>query len=63
MSASPCSPGPLRKAGRLATFHRPAASLTTIGAFERATVGWFDLARKTCLRPGFGLALIDLSRS
>jgi predicted DNA-binding protein with PD1-like motif len=24
-----------------------AASLTAIGAFERATVGWFDLARKT----------------
>ena len=25
----------------------PAASLTAIGAFERVTVGWFDLARKT----------------
>jgi len=24
-----------------------AASLTALGAFERATVGWFDLARKT----------------
>ena len=24
-----------------------AASLTAIGAFERATVGWFDLAKKT----------------
>ncbi len=24
-----------------------AASLTAIGAFERVTVGWFDLARKT----------------
>ena len=24
-----------------------AASLEAIGAFERATVGWFDLARKT----------------
>jgi predicted DNA-binding protein with PD1-like motif len=24
-----------------------AASLSAIGAFERATVGWFDLARKT----------------
>lgn len=27
-----------------------AASLTAIGAFERATVGWFDLARKTYRR-------------
>jgi len=25
----------------------PAASLTAIGAFEKATVGWFDLERKT----------------
>ena len=25
----------------------PAASLTAIGAFERATIGWFDLASKT----------------
>ena len=24
-----------------------AASLTALGAFERATVGWFDLAKKT----------------
>jgi predicted DNA-binding protein with PD1-like motif len=24
-----------------------AASLTAIGAFERATIGWFDLARAT----------------
>jgi uncharacterized protein len=24
-----------------------AASLTAIGAFEKATVGWFDIARKT----------------
>ena len=24
-----------------------AASLTAIGAFERATVGWFDLAKKS----------------
>jgi predicted DNA-binding protein with PD1-like motif len=24
-----------------------AASLTALGAFERATIGWFDLARKT----------------
>ena len=24
-----------------------AASLTALGAFEKATVGWFDLARKT----------------
>ena len=27
-----------------------AASLSAIGAFERATVGWFDLARKTYRR-------------
>lgn len=25
----------------------PAASLTAIGAFQKATVGWFDLERKT----------------
>lgn len=25
----------------------PAASLTAIGAFERATIGWFDLASKS----------------
>jgi uncharacterized protein len=25
----------------------PAASLTAIGAFEKATVGWFDLERRT----------------
>jgi hypothetical protein len=25
----------------------PTASLTAIGAFEKATVGWFDLERKT----------------
>ena len=27
-----------------------AASLTALGAFERATVGWFDLAKKTYKR-------------
>ena len=26
-----------------------AASLTAIGAFKRATVGWFDVSAKTCL--------------
>jgi len=28
----------------------PAASLTALGAFEHATVGWFDLAEKTYRR-------------
>jgi predicted DNA-binding protein with PD1-like motif len=30
-----------------ATSKLAGASLTALGAFERATVGWFDLARKT----------------
>jgi hypothetical protein len=33
----------------------PAASLTAIGAFERATVGWFDFATKIIRRPNYSV--------
>jgi predicted DNA-binding protein with PD1-like motif len=50
-----------------------AASLTAIGAFESATVGWFDFEKKTykkiditeqceVLKADIGIALMDLDR-
>jgi len=45
-----CDPGD-EAVSALAQFSRAerleAAQITAIGAFERATVGWFDLAKKT----------------
>ena len=39
---------PMRVLGEFAAAEKvSAASLTALGAFERATLGWFDLAEKT----------------
>lgn len=39
---------PIKVLGEFAAAENvPAASLTALGAFERATLGWFDLAQRT----------------
>ena len=73
-----CDPGDEAVAA-LAQFARAerleASQVTAVGAFERATVGWFDRAAKQVVvtespaelrkvtRPELGIALIDLDRS